>query len=1631
MALGEAFVTAKADTKGFVPDLERKLKAALKGFEVKVKVVPDVTKFRTALAAGLKGLEPVKVQLAADVPGLIARLRSELKAAGVFIPVQLRADTTRLIAALKRDLRALPPIPIKVLPQLDTKALARAGSTAKKAADAMALHFRAAALDISQSMALMAASGIDAAERIAAASKTANQTLRHQFGVGASDVARRFDEAAKIIAQSLSAASASGEKSLIRLAQTAQRTADTMEGSLARAAALAAQEIQGPLRTAIDLIVKDLVELRNSGRITFADIDTAGKLAAERLAAAFGSTGKEMTSTIEAAAAKISAAIEAASASGVTSLEGLRSAAAIAAKQAGADFLRMSQQARLASAQIIRAGNEAGAGLKGALGTAAHLAAADLAKLAEAGVLTQADIAQAARVAANAISDEFGLHSVEALHGIALFIDRATVEFRRLALSGQLSAKEIEAEFLKAFADATVAAEAFASASIVSLETVSGTASTVARRVSASLNKLSDFAQRQFGRIASTAKTSFLAAAGSALLLGTVIGGIGIAAAGTVEQIKVAFEGIFKGQATQFQNQLADGTKRTAAEVQDLQTKINDANKDAANFFKDLQQFAKVTPFEFPELAKASQQLGALGLSGEKTLSVLTDIGDAVSTVGGGSDEVNRVTLAITQIASVGKVTLDNLKQISNALPNFNRPQFAKNVAELRAVEERGKGAKASVEELAQASEDLQNGGISASEGIAALLKTLREAPGALGAMERQMKTLKGQISNFKDNIRINLTNAFSEVGPTGVSALQAVSNALTPLGDAIASTFGAIAPSITNLVTTVGPELNNLLVSIGDAIGPILDVVSSIFVALQPALSAIIDGLGQVFAAIGPGITAIATAISDALLGVLPELTSALEALGPSLANLAPAFEDLLVALTPLLPLLVQFVDNGLKVLADILPFITPLLAALTNTLNFLAGIPGLGEILTGLVVAVGVLAVTLGPVSTAISGLITIMFGLTAVAAAAGISVSTLVIALGILFVEFVAVVAIVAAVGFAIKKLADHVGGFGNLVKITFNKIVGFVGFALKSIVTIMGLEIIAMIEIFSAFPRAVLFGFTKILKGLGHIPKWLGGGAFDTAASAVQDLLNTVNGAVDGLVGEVQRGVDGVNAAIDNITKEVQVHINIVVTEETLRNPDIVGPRTALGNEFQQEKNAAHAAAIAKIADETTKIKKRKPVVPSDFAGFDSAAKNTDTAAKKAADKIKETAKKFRDAIKAILDSLDSDFRNGLIHDTAVDIKKTLAKLITDIAKAFDEAGKKRPNKLIDLIRADSLKLQKLANERDDIAKKLEKANAKFTEVRDSVLGAAKLSALDFDKLLTDTADTLQKLEIRSIGVAGSFQVMGKAVKESTDAAAAAVVHTAADFAAALKSRKDQILQFQKDIAKLIKLGFDKDIIDQILTTTDFATASALAGASKATVKNINASQRAIETAANQLGNTAADQFFRQGGKIVEGLIAGLKDRKSEIVKEMTDIANALIAAIRKTLKIKSPSRVAQEIGGHFVTGLANGLDAGIVSRAGARAVAGLGNLSVPSVDFLANLGLKDAHAQLARLSSGGSVQRMHPEDLKAMTAALADARPHAAQKEIHQTVTVTAPLRERFTHAEATAHLNRIAGAVRH
>lgn len=151
--------------------------------------------------------------------------------------------------------------------------------------------------------------------------------------------------------------------------------------------------------------------------------------------------------------------------------------------------------------------------------------------------------------------------------------------------------------------------------------------------------------------------------------------------------------------------------------------------------------------------------------------------------------------------------------------------------------------------------------------------------------------------------------------------------------------------------------------------------------------------------------------------------------------------------------------------------------------------------------------------------------------------------------------------------------------------------------------------------------------------------------------------------------------------------------------------------------------------------------------------------------------------------------------------------------------------------------------------------------------------------------------------------------------------------AQDMISGLNTKLQQIKQFAADIQKLAKSGLNKTTLQQIIDAgpeKGLSLAEMLVGADGSEIKAINSAQKKIDKVSKQMGKNSADALYDVGKQAGQGFLKGLQGQLKETESMMAKIAKAVVAAAKKELGVKSPSRVFMGIGDNTMAGYIAGV-----------------------------------------------------------------------------------------------------------
>lgn len=311
-----------------------------------------------------------------------------------------------------------------------------------------------------------------------------------------------------------------------------------------------------------------------------------------------------------------------------------------------------------------------------------------------------------------------------------------------------------------------------------------------------------------------------------------------------------------------------------------FQTMLKSAEA-GTQMLRDLQQFAAETPFDVPGVVSAGQQLMAFGFKAEEIIPMLTNLGDAASGLGLGTEGVSRLAYALGQMQTSGKLNAQDMMQLTSAgisAWDMLAQAAGKTVAEMKDLCSKGAiDSKAAVQTIVAGMNE-QFGGMMAktSDEVAGLLANIEETAGntsaAVGKYLTEAFNIKGILKDVSDRLGEfqqkmqtateqgkSLGDVIKECVPAPViAAIGAFAAVLAVVSVAAVATLGAV------LGLTAG------IVAIGAAIGTVAALVVTYW-------DEIVDAVNIAVQAILDTVVIIGTAITEAVLSVVNWIVGAI----------------------------------------------------------------------------------------------------------------------------------------------------------------------------------------------------------------------------------------------------------------------------------------------------------------------------------------------------------------------------------------------------------------------------------------------------------------------------------------------------------------------------------------------------------------------------------------------------------------------------------------------------------------------------------------------------------------------------------------------------------------------------------
>lgn len=460
-------------------------------------------------------------------------------------------------------------------------------------------------------------------------------------------------------------------------------------------------------------------------------------------------------------------------------------------------------------------------------------------------------------------------------------------------------------------------------------------------------------------------------------------------------------------------------------QVQAAMTNMLGSAERAKNLLGQLQDFAAKTPFEFNDVAAASQKFLAFGFTAEQIIPTLKAVGDAAAGVGLGKEGIDRITLALGQMAAKSKVQSDEMLQLTEAgIPAWQ--MLADKIGT----------------SVPQAMDMVSKGAVDAQTGLQALVGGMEDKFG--GMMDQQAQTITGTWSNMMDGLSqsaiavgqqisdaLNLPDLFSSLGDSLQQFANLVKN--QGIGEALSQMIPpevevAAAGLATTLTVATIPALQSFALNAKLAAAPLAGSFLKGLNTLKNALATIPPGM----AAATTSFTLMKTGAVSAGTGLL-SFAGSLKGAVTSLPQVVSGIGRLVLAFGPL----------GL-VVAAVGAAIAAFVASGHNLTDFLNVVPGTMDAVnmagTALKQLWGELGQAISNLVSAAAPLITLLATVFTAAVYAIIAVINVVVAALSLFLTVITntITAGIAAfnwlydgVSSALSRVADALGDMANSI------------------------------------------------------------------------------------------------------------------------------------------------------------------------------------------------------------------------------------------------------------------------------------------------------------------------------------------------------------------------------------------------------------------------------------------------------------------------------------------------------------------------------------------------------------------------------------------------------------------------
>lgn len=943
--------------------------------------------------------------------------------------------------------------------------------------------------------------------------------------------------------------------------------------------------------------------------------------------------------------------------------------------------------------------------------------------------------------------------------------------------------------------------------------------------------------------------------------------------------------------------ELEETSNRFETEGRRISQSLERSTQDTDRFGISLRGLARVAPV----LARVGLAIGAVGAAAGSSLPLVAGLVTALENIAPAATVAATGLLAISQASAVVKLSMVGVGDAVTAAFNTSDKGAKKFDESLKKLAPSAREFALTVRDLAPAftrfQQSIQNTVFTGFSGALEKLSTsvLPVLKTNLSATAVTLNTLAlgaaAAATQLSTSGTLGVAMAGANAGLKNLSGLPAqVVTALGQLAAAGAPAFDRLTNAAAGVATKISGKLSEAFKSgaLEDSVNTAIDVLKDlggIIGNVFGTLKNVLDAAGAAGGGTFQVLTSITQALQDATatkgfqeaIGALVQTMGVLgQTLGPLIGEALAALGPVLVALAAPTQILIEALGSAL----------TPIIQALGPVLE--AAAEALGALVTAvapLLPVIGTLVGALLPALTPLFDVLTTTFTqLAPIVAQVG---TTLAAVLAPIIASLPAIlqplIDNISQVSAAILPLASQVLTALTPALVQLGGAVAELAVALAPVlVLVSGLAARLLVKLMPIItPLITLVG--KLASVLASI---LAGAITNVVVPAINIITSLLTGRFTAAGKAVTALVTGIGRQFATTFRGVRTAVSTAIT-------------TAIGllKRLPGQVKSALAGAGKLL------VSAGREIVRGLINGIGSMAGALKQKALSLASSVKDSISGALgiSSPSRVMIALGRFIGDGLIKgltQSAAGIKAAAKRLAQLLRDAVESKGiSRRENSLLRRVARDSAQLKRLASDRDKIAGQLKNANAKLQAIEQKY---AQVRSSIADQILSSGAIVQQgTAPVDASGLLASLRASVKAAQD-----------------------------FQKALATLKARGLRADLLEQIASAgveAGSATATALVNATPGQISAINKAQGQLASIAKKTGTTVADALYKAGIKAAQGLVDGLASQEAAIQKQMDKIARGMIRAIKKALKIKSPSRVAQSLGGNFGDGLVRGLE----------------------------------------------------------------------------------------------------------